>query len=82
MKVDLNDPIFKKIARITQSNQIPAYVVGGFVRDIFLNRPSKDIDVVVLGDGISLAKQLAAQTPHSNFAFFTARPWLKPTIGK
>jgi poly(A) polymerase len=70
VKVDLNDPIFKKIARITQSNQIPAYVVGGFVRDIFLKRPSKDIDVVVLGDGISLAKQLAAQTPHSNFAFF------------
>lgn len=70
MKVELTDTVFNKIAAIAQKQQIPAYVVGGYVRDIFLNRNSKDIDVVVLGDGIALAKQLAAQTPESSFAFF------------
>ncbi len=70
MKVDLQQPIFKQIAAITNKNEIPAYVVGGFVRDKFLNRPSKDIDVVVLGDGIELAKQFSANVPKSSFSFF------------
>lgn len=70
MNVTLPHPIFKKIAQITQTNHIPAYVVGGYVRDLFLKRESKDIDIVVLGDGISVAKQLAQQLPGSHFAFF------------
>jgi len=40
---------------------VQAYAIGGFVRDIFLNRPSKDIDIVVLGNGIRFAEQVAAQ---------------------
>jgi poly(A) polymerase len=70
VKVDLQQPIFKQIAAITNKNEIPAYVVGGFVRDKFLNRPSKDIDVVVLGDGIELAKQFSANVPKSSFSYF------------
>lgn len=70
VKVDLTQPIFKQIAEITNKNNIPAYVVGGFVRDIFLNRPSKDIDVVVLGDGIQLAQQLSSKIPKSSFSYF------------
>ncbi|MBP9186457.1 MAG: HD domain-containing protein [Bacteroidia bacterium] len=70
MKVELKHPIFKKIAQVTNNNNIPAYVVGGFVRDIFLERPSKDIDVVVLGDGIEQAKQLSANIPKSSFSYF------------
>ena len=70
MKVDLQQPIFKQIAAVTNKHQIPAYVVGGFVRDLFLNRPSKDIDVVVLGDGIKLAQQLSAMIPKSSFSYF------------
>jgi len=70
VKVDLQQPIFKQIAAVTNKHQIPAYVVGGFVRDIFLNRPSKDIDVVVLGDGIKLAQQLSAMIPKSSFSYF------------
>lgn len=70
MKVDLTQPIFKQIAEITNKNNVPAYVVGGFVRDIFLNRPSKDIDVVVLGDGIQLAQQLSSKIPKSSFSYF------------
>lgn len=70
VKVDLTQPIFKQIAEITNKNNVPAYVVGGFVRDIFLNRPSKDIDVVVLGDGIQLAQQLSSKIPKSSFSYF------------
>ncbi|MDY3915085.1 MAG: HD domain-containing protein, partial [Phocaeicola sp.] len=40
---------------------LECYVVGGYVRDIFLERPSKDIDVVVVGSGIAIAKALAAK---------------------
>lgn len=43
---------------VTEEN-LEAYVVGGFVRDIFLERPNKDIDVVVIGSGIDLAKKVA-----------------------
>ena len=70
MKVDLQQPIFKQIAEVTNKHEIPAYVVGGFVRDLFLNRPSKDIDVVVLGDGIKLAQQFSANIPKSSFSYF------------
>ena len=39
----------------------PCFVIGGYVRDIFLNRPSKDIDIVTLGSGIELAEALTAR---------------------
>lgn len=39
--------------------QVPAYVIGGYVRDIILNRPSKDIDIVTVGNGIELAQKVA-----------------------
>ncbi|MFP4089451.1 MAG: CCA tRNA nucleotidyltransferase [Cyclobacteriaceae bacterium] len=53
------NPVFKLIADAAASLQLPAYVVGGYVRDLILKRASKDIDVVCLGDGISLAKEVA-----------------------
>ena len=52
----LNLPIFKRISRLVDERGVEAYVVGGYVRDIFLNRPSKDIDVVVVGSGIEIAQ--------------------------
>jgi len=48
--------IFKTLSAIADKNQTEAYVIGGFVRDLFLNRPSKDIDVVVVGSGINYAE--------------------------
>jgi poly(A) polymerase len=39
--------------------QLETYVIGGFVRDLYLHRPSKDIDIVTVGSGIKLAKQVA-----------------------
>lgn len=61
MKKHLQDPIFKIIADEAEAMNAQAFVVGGYVRDIFLKRESKDIDVVVLGSGIELAKHVAAK---------------------
>lgn len=53
------NPIFKIVADAAKSLNVPAYVVGGFVRDLILNRPSKDIDIVCVGSGIELAELVA-----------------------
>ncbi len=61
MKKCLNDPIFNVISSVAEQENIPVFVIGGFVRDQFLNRPSKDIDVVVIGSGIDIAEKVAKQ---------------------
>jgi putative nucleotidyltransferase with HDIG domain len=61
MKKHLRHPVFSVIAHVAAAQQMRAYAIGGFVRDIFLERPSKDIDIVVLGNGIQFAEQVAAQ---------------------
>ncbi|MEQ9443100.1 MAG: HD domain-containing protein [Cyclobacteriaceae bacterium] len=53
------NPVFSLVAQTAQELQRETYVVGGYVRDLLLKRPSKDIDFVCVGDGISLAQQLA-----------------------
>ncbi|HTN21054.1 MAG TPA: HD domain-containing protein [Pelobium sp.] len=55
MKQHLTHPIFKVISKIAAQQNVEAFVIGGFVRDIFLNRPSKDVDIVVLGNGPDFA---------------------------
>lgn len=59
MKKHLQHPIFKIITQAAENLQVDAYVVGGFVRDIFLERISKDADIVTIGSGIELAKEAA-----------------------
>ncbi len=61
LKAQLNLSLFKKIAVSAAELNMPVYVVGGFVRDIFLKRESKDIDFVVVGDGVKLAQKFAAR---------------------
>lgn len=56
MQQHLQHPIFKTLSQIADKHQTEAYVIGGFVRDLFLDRPSKDIDVVVVGSGIAYAE--------------------------
>lgn len=53
--------LLQKIAAAGEALQMPCYLVGGFVRDKILGRPTKDMDVVCLGDGIALAHQVAQQ---------------------
>ena len=54
----LDQDIFHLISSCADELGVECYVVGGYVRDIFLERPSKDIDVVVVGSGIDVAKRL------------------------
>ncbi|MBO5890323.1 MAG: HD domain-containing protein [Alistipes sp.] len=54
----LKHPIFKHITSVVDSMGVEAYVVGGYVRDYYLRRPSSDIDVVVVGSGIAVAEEL------------------------
>lgn len=53
-----SDKIFTQIAETADDLGLECYVVGGYVRDLFLQRPSKDIDVVVVGSGIEMAQAL------------------------
>lgn len=50
------DHIFEKLSQTADKLQIETYLVGGYVRDLLLNRPTNDIDVVVIGSGIEFAK--------------------------
>ena len=56
----INNRFFKVIAKASQMLGCESYVIGGYVRDIILNRPSNDIDVVTVGSGIELAKKTAS----------------------
>ena len=58
LKQHFSEPIFGQIAETADALGMECYVVGGYVRDIFLQRPSKDIDVVVVGSGIAMAEAL------------------------
>ena len=61
LKQRFSEPVFHKISETADELGLECYVVGGYVRDIFLQRPSKDIDVVVVGSGIAMAEALAAK---------------------
>lgn len=58
LKQHFSEPIFGQIAETVDALGLECYVVGGYVRDIFLQRLSKDIDVVVVGSGIEMAEAL------------------------
>jgi putative nucleotidyltransferase with HDIG domain len=63
--------LFRKIGEVADEMGIPAYVVGGFVRDNMLGKACKDIDVVCIGSGIDLAKNLSEKfTPKPAFSYF------------
>lgn len=60
MQQHLRHPVFSVISRLAGEQNVQAYAIGGFVRDIFLKRPSKDIDIVIIGNGIAFAETVAA----------------------
>ncbi len=55
----IDTPLFHTITRTADSLGIECYLVGGYVRDLFLQRPTNDIDVVVVGSGIAMAERFA-----------------------
>ncbi len=63
--------IFNRIAAAAASLNLPTYLIGGFVRDKIIGRPTKDADIVCLGDGIELANKVADLfEPRPTVAFF------------
>ena len=55
----LSGKIFQQLSLIADELSLPCYLIGGYVRDLFLERPSKDIDIVVVGSGILVAEKFA-----------------------
>lgn len=59
LKQKFSGKIFEIISQVADDMQLECYAIGGYVRDIFLHRPSKDIDIVTVGKGIELAEAVA-----------------------
>jgi putative nucleotidyltransferase with HDIG domain len=72
MKQFLQHSVFSKLSLLAGKTGQEVYVIGGFVRDIYLGRPSKDIDILVVGNGILFAEQAGKmlRTPVSVFKNF------------
>ena len=69
----IDSQIFKVIAYSSMELGYKTYVIGGYVRDILLHRPSNDIDVVTVGSGITLAKKVASHLPgHKEAKYYGA----------
>ena len=69
LRKHLQHPIFSVISKLAAEQNVQVFAIGGFVRDLFLDRPSKDIDIVVIGNGISFAERVA-QKLHVKLAVF------------
>jgi len=68
---NIQNIVFQHISEIVTRQNQPAYVIGGFVRDLILGRASKDVDIVVEGSGIALAKEVARRIdPKIRVSFF------------
>ena len=65
-----SNPIFETVGNAATKIGVEAYAVGGYVRDLILQRPSKDIDFVCVGKGITLAKEVADQLAGSHLSVY------------
>ena len=83
-------PSIMKVSDVARENDVETYVIGGFVRDLILKRPSKDIDFVCVGSGIALAKAVSKKlgkeahlSVYKNFgtAAITYRDWELEFVG-
>ena len=77
------NPLFLTLGKIADDLNLECYCVGGYVRDLYLNRPNKDIDVMVVGNPLPYAKAVQKKLHGTNFVFFerfrTARLTLTDT---
>ena len=65
-KEAINDKLFNTISDCADQLELDCYVVGGFVRDYFINRESKDIDILVIGSGIEMAQAVSKQLKNTS----------------
>lgn len=70
MKQHLNLKVFSVVKNVADIENIQAFVIGGYVRDLFLKRKSKDIDIVVVGSGIDFAKKVAKYLQDAQVTYF------------
>lgn len=70
LKQHLSHPVFKVVSEIVTEENLEAYVIGGFVRDLILGRPSKDIDIVVIGNGLDLAEKAGKKLRVKKVSYF------------
>jgi poly(A) polymerase len=70
VKKYLDQKIFTMISEVADEMGVECYVIGGFVRDIFLQRKSEDIDVVVIGSGIDVAERLSRKLKGCKLSVF------------
>ena len=83
----LSNPVFRFVGRTADEAGIECYVIGGWVRDMFLHRPSKDIDIVVVGSGVdfalAVANRIGKQAKVNVFRNFgTAQLTIQPSRSK
>lgn len=67
---ELDRQVFQVVGTAASKLQLETYVIGGYVRDLVLGRPSKDIDFVCVGSGIDLANKVSELIPNSNLSVF------------
>jgi len=70
LKEKLSHKIFQTVSEIAAREGKSTFVIGGFVRDLILKRPSKDIDFVVLGDGLDFAEKVAKELGVKKVAYY------------
>lgn len=61
IKEKISSEVFNKLTRVADDLAMDCYLVGGYVRDLFLDRPTNDIDIVVVGSGIKIAEAFAKE---------------------
>ena len=70
LKAHLTHPIFKAVSEVASEMGISSFVIGGFVRDLILKRESKDIDIVVLGNGLKVAEEVSKKVGVTKVAYY------------
>ena len=70
LKEYLKHPIFKAVSDVASEMGISSFVIGGFVRDLLLKRDSKDIDIVVLGNGLKVAEEVSKKVGVKKVAYY------------
>jgi putative nucleotidyltransferase with HDIG domain len=66
----IDKELFKTVSKISKKHGKSSFVIGGYVRDLLLKRPSKDVDIVVLGDGLEFAKLVADELNVKKVSYF------------
>ncbi|MCG2615702.1 CCA tRNA nucleotidyltransferase [Terrimonas sp. NA20] len=88
MEINFSDKeisLLKRISAAAETLKVPAYLVGGYVRDKILERPTKDADIVCVGDGIALANEVAklfSPVPSVNFFKTYGTAHIKVNMGE